>query len=504
MQKKLLIPILSADQVRAADAFTIKNEPITSLDLMERASEAAAARLMSLDLDAEVNYHVFCGIGNNGGDGLAIARILHTNGFEVNVYLVNDGAQLAPDAAANMERLINESNVPLNFIHDVSSWPEMEASDIIIDALLGTGVNRNVSGLLLDAITKINGCENFTVSIDIPSGLLADATTLGAAVAADLTISFSYPKLAFLMPQNAGYVKDWLTVDIHLDLSFLDEKSVSKYYLNEFFVNSLLRLKEKYGHKGTFGHACIIAGSKGKLGAAVLAGKACMRTGNGLTTIHIPARGEMLLHHSLPEALIDLDRDEDRFTDIDEPNKYSVIGIGPGIGTEHESKLAIKRLLEEYQKPMVWDADAINILAQDTNLLLKLQKGSVLTPHVKEFERLVGSCNDDFERHEKQIAFAKKYLVTVVLKGAHTAIVTPDGTAYFNSTGNPGMAKGGSGDVLTGMITSLMAQGYTAEESAIMGVYYHGKAGDIARADYGEQAMLPTDLIDAIGLAFDE
>ncbi|NND33962.1 MAG: NAD(P)H-hydrate dehydratase [Saprospiraceae bacterium] len=496
--------ILTAEQIRALDAYTIKHEPIASIDLMERASLTFVDWLTSNFPDDEQKVVVFCGIGNNGGDGLAVARLLLRRFREVRVILCKISEKTSSDYKKNLERLSKGAYVTILEYHPGDAFPVIEPDSLIIDAIFGSGLNRPVTGVwanLLDFINKTGGTK---LAIDIPSGIFADQHTGGAALKADFTISFELPKLAFLFPENQDYVGNWLIRSIGLHKDFLDAVDSRNYYLDPKMIRSLFRRRTKYAHKGTFGHALVIAGSFGKIGAAVLASRACLRAGAGLVSVHLPRCGYQIIQSTLPEAMASVDKATDYLTGLPDLDPYNSIGIGCGIGQHHTTAKALEQLLQNSSIPLVLDADALNLIGKDKSLLELIPKDSILTPHPKEFERLFGSSDNDFDRNALLRSKAKEWKVFIILKGAHTCIATPEGECYFNSTGNPGMATAGSGDVLTGIVTALLAQGYTPLKAAILGVYLHGLAGDLAADHLSQEALMAGDLVEYLGKAFKE
>jgi NAD(P)H-hydrate epimerase len=488
--------ILSTQEVRDADAFTIANEPITSIDLMERAS-MAFLKWFTVKYDENKEVWVYCGTGNNGGDGLAIARLLYEKKYEVKVFVINPQSARSEDFEINYQRFL-----PLLKIHSVKEVSDIEIvpdNVLVIDGLFGSGLSRNVEGLYSEVIKSINKSQCITIAIDIPSGLFADGVTDGAAIVkADQTITFQVPKLAFVMKESGTNVGNWLVVDIGLSLSFIDQLVSNHFVLTNEMMQSLIMPREKYGHKGTYGRALLVAGSYGKMGAAVMAGRAAMRSGLGLLTIHSPVSGVDILQNNVPEAMVSVDPTEFYFGEAPETSAYSAVGIGPGIDQQPKTVQAMTKLLGELTRPTVIDADALNIIANNRELLSLIPQGSIMTPHHIEFERLAGKWKDDFERLSLQKAFSKKHQVIIVFKGPHTTISTAEGQVYFNNTGNPGMATAGSGDVLTGMITGFLAQKYTPLTAAQLGVYLHGLAGDFTARDKGEVSMIASDIIDRI------
>lgn len=492
--------ILSAEETRKADAYTIAHEPIASIDLMERASKAFT-KVFTEYFSPEHTIHIFCGTGNNGGDGLAVARLLLKNKYKVHVYLVNFRDKGSEDFMINLGRL-KQLQEPV-LITDKWKFPVFNENDIVIDAIFGSGLARPVEGMYAQVISEINEKVKHIVSIDIASGLFADAPSgQGAVIRPTLTISFQMPKLAFMIPENESFVGIWKVVNIGLNSEFIERSSGQNYMLTGTIIRELIRKRKRFAHKGDFGKAMLITGSLGKMGAAILGARACMRTGAGLLTVHVPHCGYEIIQTAVPEAMVTVDMQKDYLTQYPDLAPYNVVGIGPGIGTNPDTTRMLYKLLENHSNPMVIDADAINIIGKNRFLLEKLPEGSILTPHLKEFERITEPCENHFERLELQRKFSEKYKVVVVLKGAQSSISLPDGRMYFNSTGNPGMATGGSGDVLTGMLTGLLAQNYRPSESALIGTYLHGLAGDLASEKYGQEGLIASDLVKNIPEAF--
>jgi len=493
--------ILPVEKIREADNYTIENEPIASIDLMER-----AARQLYKWVKKRIHRYqpikIFTGLGNNGGDGLVLARLLGDKGYEVQVYIIKYSDNSSDDFKTNLARLEEIEDVGINYIERNSEIPDIEEDDIVVDAIFGSGLTRPVTGLIAEVIKSINSSGSITIAVDIPSGLFADSSSTGEIIRADYTLSFQMPKLAFFMPENDKYAGNWHILDIGLHPDYINDVNVKNYFLLKRDIQPTLKKRNKFDHKGTFGHALLIAGSYGKMGAAVLASKACLRSGVGLLHTHIPKAGYEIMQTAVPECMLSIDRYDNYFSEVPDLDMYSAVGIGPGIGMEKQSQMALKLLIQNYQKPMVFDADALNILAENKTWLSFLPKGSILTPHPKEFERLVGKWSDDFEKLQMHRDFCFKFGIYVVLKGAYTCTCTPDGNCYFNSTGNPGMGTAGSGDVLTGLITGLLAQGYTTGQAATLGTFLHGLAGDLAAKKKGYEAMIAGDIPEMFGKAF--
>ena len=489
-----MLKILDMAQVRALDAWTIEHEPIASIDLMERASKAFV-NWLAMRFDPTYRIGVVCGTGNNGGDGMAIARLLSGMDYAVSVWVVKGGTE-TPDFCVNQDRLPPKIK-PVEFV----AGTVLHGCDIIIDAIFGSGLTRPAEGIYQAAIEAVNHADAIRIAVDIPSGMFADQHTAGPAVKANFTVTFQLPKVAFLLPENSMYVGEWRRVDIGLDKAFIRNAETSRYYLTRKAIKKLLRPRKKYSHKGDYGRALLVTGSLGKMGAGVLAARAALRSGVGLLTAHIPACGIMIMQTAVPEAMVSPDVTEDAITQSPDVGVFDAVGVGPGIGQSAETLPALRDLLES-GKPMVIDADALNLLAAHRELLHLVPRGSILTPHPREFERLIGKWENDFDRLARQLALARQLKSIVLVKGAHTAVATPEGEIYFNCTGNPGMATGGTGDVLTGVLTALLAQGYTCTAAALLGVYLHGLAGDIAAREHGLNGLLAGDLVDFLPAAF--
>ncbi len=502
-----MIPILDAQKIKEVDQYTIKNQKILSVDLMEI---AAAAFFDEIILNYESNrldqhFTLFCGKGNNGGDGLAVARLMHHIGIKFKIYIVNFTSKASEDFNINLER-IYDLGVKPEILDDSNFDFKIEKDSIVIDGIFGSGLNRPIEGFVAQIVQKINQSKEI-IAIDIPSGLMTTdnrSNLLENIVQANQTISFQIPKLSFLLPEYAKYVGDWSLVNIGLDENFIQNQLSDYYFIDSSDISSRLKKREKFSHKGTFGHALLISGSHGKMGATVLAAKAALKSGVGLLTIQSPKCGVDTLQTTVPQAMVIPDESEEYLKSLIDYSNFSAIGIGPSIGKNEATVKLLSHLIGSYSKPILIDADALNILSENTDLLNIIPSNSILTPHPGEFERLVGKWKTDEEKIDLQIEFAKKYNVFLVLKGANTSITCPDGKMYFNSTGNAGMAMGGSGDILSGMITALLAQDYNSLDAAMIAVYMHGLAGDIAARDKGQIGMVAEDIIENISTAFKE
>ncbi|MFD1553656.1 bifunctional ADP-dependent NAD(P)H-hydrate dehydratase/NAD(P)H-hydrate epimerase [Putridiphycobacter roseus] len=482
--------ILNVAQIRATDKYTMDNAPIASIDLMEQAA-LAFVKAFEKHSNASKKIIIVCGVGNNGGDGLAVSRLLRQKGMDVHVMLVKFKETLSADCKINKNRLKEVEELTVT-----DTVPDFAAYDIIIDALFGSGLNNPVKGFPAAVIAAINKAEKTVFSIDVPSGLPCDAISTSKSIVNNShVISFQRPKLAFFFPEHRAYIRDWEVVDIGLDEAFIQAQK-SNYFLLDESVAKIVKIRAKQSHKGTYGHALLLAGSHGKMGAAVLSTKACLRSGVGLLTTCVPKCGYNILQIAAPEAMCLTDENAHFLTELPTLSNYDVVGAGPGIGKDKLTVKMLQSLLEKSTQPLVLDADAINIISANQKLLALLPKRSVLTPHVKEFDRLVGPSKNTLERHEKQGSFSKKHQCIIVLKDAYTCISSTTGEFYINTSGNQGMATGGSGDALTGVITGLIAQHYDLLNAAIVGVYFHGKAGDKGAEKKGYNALLASDIVE--------
>jgi hydroxyethylthiazole kinase-like uncharacterized protein yjeF len=499
--------ILSQGQIKEADAYTILHEPIASIDLMERAALAFTERLLLFSFMKKVKtVDVYCGPGNNGGDGLAVARLLSAKGFHIRVF-VFPSVSYSEDFKQNFQRIKDLKSASITVFNPAQSAALHMApvsGALIVDALFGIGLHKPLDGMAAEWVCHINRQPCLVVSVDLPSGLPADGPleASAAVVHATYTLTFQQPKLSMLFAEHAEAVGQFEVLDIGLSQEYVQSASADFTYVTHLYAAELLRPRAKFSHKGSYGHALLVAGSRGKIGAALLATKACLRSGAGLVTILAPACGYTILQSGAPEAMVVADTENDYVANPVHLDGFNVVGAGPGLGLEKQTQNILKLLIQQSAGPMVLDADALNILAENKTWISFIPAGSILTPHPKEFERLSGKKGTAFDRMGWQREFSVKHRVYVVLKGAHTSISTPEGQVFFNSSGNPGMAKGGSGDVLTGLLTGLLAQGYAPCDAAVLGVYLHGLAGDIAAQHLSMEAMTAGDIVLAFGEAF--
>ena len=497
--------IFTAAQIHELDKYTIENEPIESIDLMERAAKALTRAIMD-EYNSLMPVIVFAGPGNNGGDALAVARMLAENNYTVTVYLFNVNGKLSNDCAVNKVRLMDNRRVK-NFIEVRQEFepPVLEEGMLIIDGIFGSGLNKPLAGGFASLVKYINSSAATVVSIDVPSGLMTEDNTYNVRaniIHADLTLTLQHVKLAFLFKENQPYIGRLKVLDIRLSKEGIQKLDANYTMLEENDVRQMIQPRSAFAHKGDMGHALLIAGSYGMGGAAVLAAKACLRAGCGKLTVHSPKKNNMVLQISVPEAIIQLDREETTFSEPIDTEEYHVVGIGPGIGTSEQTAIAMISQIRRSQCPIVADADALNMLGTHRSWMQQLPKGMILTPHPKELDRMEGNCADSYERLVKASNLAERIQGYVILKGHYSALCMPDGHVIFNSTGNAGMATAGSGDVLTGIITGLLARGYKQAEACLLGMYLHGLAGDIAAKELGEESLIASDLIQYLPKAF--
>ncbi|MDR3047703.1 MAG: NAD(P)H-hydrate dehydratase [Bacteroidales bacterium] len=499
--------ILSVSEIRAAEAFTMANEPISSVDLMERAGTVFTENLLQYNgLSTENQYVVLCGSGNNGGDGLVIARLLAETGHIVTVCLCYGSGKISYENQINRTRLSEFTLEKLSIIK-VKSEKELDSilltpSTIVIDALFGIGLSKPLTGYYANIVMKVNSWLLPIFAVDTPSGLFADQHTSKQhpCIQAFKTYTFQYMKQAFLMPENEIRVGTAIVLDIGMDLpsDFVSDKIL----VNSTIISKIIQAISKFAHKGSNGHGLLIAGNRNMPGAALLAAKSALRSGIGKVTLHIPDSLATFVPFAIPEVILSRDKNNFCFSGIDLEHFPSInaIAIGPGIGKNPITSAALSNLIDELHSPMILDADALNILGDNKTWISFLPENSILTPHFKEFERLAGKSANDFERMDRLCKFAQQHQLVVILKGANSMIAMPDGKLFVNTTGNPGMATAGSGDVLTGILLALLARGYAPEMAAILGVYIHGLAGDIAIGQQqSTESLIASDIIENLG-----
>ena len=496
--------IFDTTSIKEIDTYTTTHEPILSIDLMERASRGFVTALKRY-YSFSSRFVIFAGPGNNGGDALAVARMLAEEKYEVAVYLFNPDKKLSINCLKNKERFKKLDGAFFREVSEQFIPPVFRPNDVVIDGLFGSGLTRPLSGGFAHVVKYINQHAPEVVSIDIPSGLFGENNLKNSEetiIHAARTVTFQFPKLAFFFSENARYTGTFEVIDIGLHPAILNEKKSDLFFTEQHEAACLLKQRATFSHKGTHGHALLIAGQKGKVGAALLAGKSILRSGAGLLTMHLPASACHIVQTALPEAMNSYDENDDLLTTLPDLSPYNAIAIGPGIGTADQSAGLMEKLLSTVTIPLVIDADGLNLLSQHQNLLDLVPEQTILTPHPKEFDRLFGNHSSAYERHLTALSVAQEKNIFIVLKGAYSGIYTPDGKCRFNSTGNPGMATAGSGDVLTGILLGLLTQGYLPEDASVLGVYLHGLAGDIARRRYSDEAMIASDITESLGEAF--
>jgi len=488
--------LFSAVQIREWDAYTIREQGISSIDLMERAALACTQCISGL-LAQPAEICVFAGMGNNGGDGLAIARMLRQRGYKVQVYILANKDNGSEDFEINLKRL-SETDIPVTHIRNTDGFPPLSPSSHIIDALFGTGLSSPLSGMAADLVDHINESNSIVYSIDLPSGMFADRPTVNHVVIKSAhTLSFQILKRSFIFADGSEYAGKIHVLDIGLSKTFEENEPCDFILTDAGFARNRVRERTAFSHKGSFGHAAIIAGSYGMMGAALLAVQSCLRSGSGKLTCYVPEKGYAIMQSTHPEAMCKVSGDE-HIGRLDGLSAFDAVGAGPGLGRFPGDDGLLGQLVMQKPSRLIIDADALNILASFPQYWDQLPSYCILTPHPGEFDRISGVKANDWERLNKAISLSALNKWFILLKGKYSRLVCPDGKVYFNPTGNPGMAKGGSGDVLTGLLTGLAAQGYPAADCMIIGAYLHGLAGDIAASRFSEEGMTAADLANAI------
>lgn len=497
--------IFTSAQIHELDKYTIEHEPISSLDLMER-----AAKVLSHAFEEEWSNRtpvtVFAGPGNNGGDALAVSRMLADDGYQVTTYLFNIHNHLSDDCKINKQRLIDQKKANFTEITLNFDPPVLNAGTVVIDGLFGSGLNKPLAGGFASLVKYINQSSSKVVSIDIPSGLMCEDNTYNVRaniVRADLTLTLQQRKLAMLFADNQEYIGRLKVLDIRLSQEYIKVTDTQFKILEEREIITKLLPRNDFAHKGSVGSALLIAGSYGMSGASILSTKACLRAGAGKVTVHTPKRNYDIMQISVPEAILQMDHEETYFSQPVDTEDFDAVGIGPGLGQQENSAIALIAQIRRAQCPIVIDADALNIIANHRTWMQQLPKGIIMTPHPKEFDRLAGNpCNGCYDRLMKARELAEHLQAYIILKGHFSALCMPDGHIEFNPTGNSGMATAGSGDVLTGIITGLLARGYHQDDACRLGMYLHGLAGDLAAREVGKESLIASDIIKFMPAAF--
>lgn len=497
--------IFPTEKIKKIDRYTIDYEPIASIDLMERAASAITREIID-QWDNRRQVVVFAGPGNNGGDALAVARMLTQGGYTVDSYLFNPKNHLSPDCAINRERL-KKSNAKLHEVINEFVPPRLHKDMLVIDGLFGSGLQRPLENAYASVVQYINASGAIIVSIDIPSGMMGEDNRFCSRqniIHPALTLTLQFPKLAFFTSEECPLTGNWKILDIGLHHDIIEKEDTPYYYIQPAEVAEWIKKRERFSDKYDYGHLLVVAGSRGMAGAASMTARAALHSGAGLVSIHSAARCETILQTALPEAIFEADDNENHISDIQLTRRYNSIAIGPGLGTHTDTREAFIRLLPQLTYHIVVDADALNLMQGNATTLSLLPRQSIITPHHREFDRLFGESTTQYERLQKAVEMSRHYQIVIVLKGAHTAIVSPEGKIYFNGTGNPGMATAGSGDTLTGIIGALLCQRYEPLKAAILGVVLHGLAGDIAARNESEEYIIAGDICRCLGQAFQE
>lgn len=498
--------IFTSAQIHELDKYTIQHEPIKSIDLMERASKAIAEAIMRRWTN-QTPIVTFAGPGNNGGDALAVSRMLATQGYNVRVYLFNITGRLSDDCAANRQR-VRECKRIKEFMEVTTKFdpPALEAGDLVIDGLFGSGINKPLAGGFAALVKYINQCPARVVSIDMPSGLMTEDNSYNVRaniIRADLTLTLHGKKLSMFLADCQEFLGEIQVLDIRLSDEYVQKADAAYSLLEESDIRPRILHRDDFAHKGSMGNALLIAGSYGMSGAAILASRACLRSGAGKVTVHTPRKNYGIMQVSVPEAVLQMDHEETYFSESVDTDDFDALGIGPGLGQQENTAIALITQLKRTQCPIIADADALNILANHRAWIPQLPKGIILTPHPKEFDRLSSvASNGSYERLQRAKDLAQNIHCYIILKGHYSALCLPDGHVVFNPTGNSGMATAGSGDVLTGIITGLLARGYQRRNACEVGMYLHGLAGDIAAKELGKESLVAGDIIRYLPKAF--
>ncbi|MDH4027851.1 MAG: NAD(P)H-hydrate dehydratase [Nitrospirota bacterium] len=513
-----MLKVSTAKEMQEIDRVTIDKYGMAGVVLMERAGLAVVKRINELFFLSTVNRQpstviVLCGAGNNGGDGFVIARLLHERGIDVEVYMTAGPAGLKGDAKANYNAA-GKYGVRIFPINKFMAGRGQRTKDnvIIVDALLGTGLSKEVRPPLSVVIRKVNRMPAPVVSVDIPSGISSDTgEVMGCAIKARCTVTFGLPKRGHLLYPGAEHAGRLFVEDIGFPSGLLVSKKIMVNLVRRVDAVSMMPARPRHSHKGTYGHVLLVAGSRGKTGAALMAAKACLRSGAGLVTIGIPGSLVSAFQPRVTEEMILPlpDRGDGTLSyEAAAPilgfmkKKGTVLAIGPGLSADDEIARLVVLLVTGSKAPVVVDADGINAIAARPGILKKCTAPVILTPHQGEMNRLLREPEVPGDRISTAVSFAKRTRTYLVLKGAPTVTAVPDGTAYINSSGNPGMATAGTGDVLTGMISAFLAQGLSARDASVLGVYMHGLAGDIAVERKGMYSLIASDLVREIPNAF--
>lgn len=496
--------IFTNSEIRQIDQYTIEHEDVKPIELVDRVARAVTDEITARWRQSKPVV-IFAGPGNNGADALAAGAMLSESGYKVHAYLFNIGGnKLSAECTACRDRYVQCPGAGITEVIDTFMMPDLQRNLLIIDGLFGSGLRDPLKGGFSYLVQRINEAKATVVSIDIPSGLAGDwnpALVSRDVIHATLTLAVQHPRLAFFIADNAELVGEWKVLDIGLSQKAASEIKAKFYLVEEGDVYRALKRRPLFSSKADFGSALIYAGSYGMMGAAVMAARGALRSGAGKVTVEAPQCGYPIIQTAVPEALYSPNQGE-RYIDRMRPaHQYNAIAVGPGIGTDETTLRALEELLLSSKSPIILDADALNCIAMKPAMLNSLPMLSIITPHAGEFDRLFGHHTSTESRLRKACEVARHYHILIVLKGHYTSIIRPDGKIYFNSSGCPAMATPGSGDVLTGMLTGFMAQGYNPEIATLLAVFLHGLAGEIAAEDHGDYGVIASDIADNIGCA---
>lgn len=496
--------IFNTENIRKIDRITIEEEGVSSQELIRRVAEGVAGEIIGR-WSPSTPVVIFAGSGNNGADALVVGRLLLEAGFYPRILLFNfKGNSLSRDCDMAKRELLATGYNGLMEIIDRAELPSLTPDHLVFDGLFGSGLRDPLEGGFMMLARNISESGATVISIDVPSGMFGEwnARVIGRNVVhATLTMAIQFPRLSFFLGDNAELVGKWKVIDIGLSNRAIMETPTKYFYVERDEVRAVLKPRKPFSSKSDYGHALLFAGCYGMAGAAVMAARGALRSGVGKLTVHSARAAFPVIQSQVPEALFSADRHENVISDMSARFNCSAIGVGPGIGTNDATRGAFETLVKSYKRPLVIDADALNAIAKNQTILDHIAPGSILTPHAGEFDRIFGTQTSDEGRLLKAVEVSHRYKLLIVLKGRYTAIVRPDGKVFFNSSGTPAMATAGSGDVLTGIITSLLAQGYKPETASVAGVYIHGLAGEMAAETQGEYGTTAMDIASCVGRA---
>ncbi len=503
--------LANSAQMRAIDQKAIEEIGMPGIVLMENAGKVVFDEVMKMK-DRFDRVIILCGPGNNGGDGFVIARHLHNVKVPVRVFIIGKSSHIEGDALSNLN-ILKKLSIQIDEIFDGGGFVKLEKSirqgALIVDAILGTGITKQVHGIFSEVIDLVNEMADYILSVDIPSGIDADSgKILGTAINANKTVSLVIPKIGNIMYPASDYNGELIVKGIGVPDLAIENTKIQTHIITNEEIERLIPHRKRNTNKGDYGKGNIIAGSTGLTGAAILACRAALKSGMGLLKLYIPESLNVIITTAVPETvtvpLVEVRKGVIGINNfnkvIDESNRSDVLAIGPGCGVNAEVGELLKRIIFEVNKPLVIDADGLNALAKNVHWLESKKQDIIITPHPGEMSRLSGKSIEEINEFPIQTAleFSRNYGVITVLKGTRTVIATPTGEVFININGNPGMATAGSGDVLTGVITSFIAQGFKPLDAAIFGVYIHGMAGDIMAESRGEHGLLAGDIVEGI------